>query len=355
MSTFSRTKRALPGRAKKTARQKVKQLLPILNEDFQRETGKPFEHFYCPLLHRDQDTELCVAHIVNQAIEASFDDWVVQRKDVDGWYGAMFEPEFTTLVRAQESGDVLFDGVLRKRMPTCLTANGVEYGYHEYRGGKVAQHHSLRIVRDNDRREIPLVVHIAPAEMQALDKARWQLEIGADYSLPGLVSMIKAGFLTMFRLCRYTYALGADGIQIGRLLLGKFYLENVGLPKEQIRRNGVAFFQSYVNMARPIEGYSGARALGTVEDHNAQLCVTRGGKHFGVIVCVRAAGRRFAVLMPYWYDVSAAVAYEEFLTNDCEILRTHHCVFEPKTERFVAEQPFVETHWPKSPDNILRK
>jgi hypothetical protein len=337
----------------KNAREKVERLLPILREDYRRKTGKPFEHFYCPMLLRDEKTELCMADIVNQAIKGSFGDWVVQRKDVDGFYGAMFEADFTTLVMAQESGEALFDDNLRKKMPTRVTVDGVECPHHELRGKYVAPHHSVIAVGDANRRGVYLVIHKSPEEMRTLKNAKWQIETGQDYSLSGLVSTIKAGFLTMFRLLRYQSALASDGLEVGRSILGKFFEENATLPKQEVRRNGVAFSQRYVNMARPIDDYTGAPPLGTVEDHRAQLCVTRGNKHFAIIVCVRAAGRCYAVLLPYFYDVEAAVAYQDFMTNDNQRLQTHHCIFDVKTKSFKAQEEPTETHWPKSPDNVL--
>lgn len=41
--------------------------LERMREDFQGVTGKPFSWSYCPILFRDEEVDLCKAHIVNKA------------------------------------------------------------------------------------------------------------------------------------------------------------------------------------------------------------------------------------------------------------------------------------------------
>jgi hypothetical protein len=55
--------------------------------------GNPFKCFYCPILQTDEETELCMGHIVNKSIPNSCRKCVVQRKDVDGFYGVVVEAE----------------------------------------------------------------------------------------------------------------------------------------------------------------------------------------------------------------------------------------------------------------------
>ena len=42
--------------------------LEALRADYAQVAGKPFSHFYCPLLFRDEHVPLCEAHIVNKAL-----------------------------------------------------------------------------------------------------------------------------------------------------------------------------------------------------------------------------------------------------------------------------------------------
>ena len=73
--------------------------LTRLQESFREATGDNFKHFYCPILHRDEPTQLCMGHVINDAITGSCRVRVVQRKDVDGFYGAYFEADYTALLK----------------------------------------------------------------------------------------------------------------------------------------------------------------------------------------------------------------------------------------------------------------
>jgi hypothetical protein len=39
----------------------IGQKLNILRSDYQTVVGKPFSHFYCPILFLDEDVDLCCA------------------------------------------------------------------------------------------------------------------------------------------------------------------------------------------------------------------------------------------------------------------------------------------------------
>jgi len=70
--------------------QEVEQKLETLRSDYTEVAGKPFLHFLCPMLFRDEDVALCRAHIVNAAFPDSSRSSTVQRADVDNCYGHAF-------------------------------------------------------------------------------------------------------------------------------------------------------------------------------------------------------------------------------------------------------------------------
>ncbi|PQV62436.1 hypothetical protein B1R32_13611 [Abditibacterium utsteinense] len=78
-------------------------LLEALRADFKNVTGRPFEHFYCPILQRDGPAELCMGHVVNKAFfdtsNRVSERCILQRKDVDNFYGSHFEPRFLLVDR----------------------------------------------------------------------------------------------------------------------------------------------------------------------------------------------------------------------------------------------------------------
>src|SRR5262249_10767782 len=114
----------------------VEHHLKALREDYERVEGRPFEHFYCPILGVDERAPLCMGHIVNEACPDSYRGRVVQREDVDNFYGALAEAEFTTLVQARsmDPRDVLCDPILRKRMKPKLMVGGEVWPHYPDRG-----------------------------------------------------------------------------------------------------------------------------------------------------------------------------------------------------------------------------
>jgi hypothetical protein len=82
--------------------------LAALRSDYTSTVGCPFETFYCPILFRDDEVELCRAHLVNQAFRSTSRRWTIQRKDVDGFYGAFFESDFVKLQLRQKPDEEPF-------------------------------------------------------------------------------------------------------------------------------------------------------------------------------------------------------------------------------------------------------
>src|SRR6266496_2313343 len=75
----------------------VQQKLERLRSDYREVAGKPFSHFFCPMLFRDEDVGICRAHIVNATFPGSCRNWTVQRADVDSFYGYAFESDFVDI------------------------------------------------------------------------------------------------------------------------------------------------------------------------------------------------------------------------------------------------------------------
>src|SRR5260370_14299015 len=81
--------------------EEIQRNLAVHQADYIHINGSPFQHFFCPILFKDEPTELCMGHIVSQKLSNCCRARVVQRKDVDGFYGEMVEDGFTTLIQAR--------------------------------------------------------------------------------------------------------------------------------------------------------------------------------------------------------------------------------------------------------------
>jgi len=68
--------------------------LEKLRADYEEVMGRPFDYFFCPILHKDEKCELCMGHIVPQICNSS-KGWVPQRGDIDHFYGSVAEADFS--------------------------------------------------------------------------------------------------------------------------------------------------------------------------------------------------------------------------------------------------------------------
>jgi hypothetical protein len=326
----------------------IQDQLARLRRDYQEEAGQPFRHFYCPILHRDEQAELCRGHIINQKIPGSSRLWVVQRKDVDGFYGRVFEADVVAMIQSwgKPFAEALFDEDLRRKLRPRLTADGAEVPTYYAGRGSVPAHHSPLVI-EGGRKPIYMATRLPPEEMAALSLQHLQIEMKLDCRVAGLVSMIKAAHLTMFRLLDYVYALSGAGIEVGWSTLGRFYLENQGRKDHEVRAAAADFFGPYVNMVRPV-GYGGTMPpRGTVEDHRLGICLGSSGRPFAYIVFVRTGDRLHAVLMPAVGHPDSVAAYLDFLRSERTTLRVSTAMFDTAKQGFlVVEQP-EELVWAK--------
>lgn len=126
-----------------------------LRKDYAAINGSPFESFYCPILQTDEETELCMGHIVNESIPNSSRKRVVQRKDINGFYGAVVEADFATLIQARGKGllGAVFDTTLSKKVRPKMMLNGEECQYHAYVGDKPGPMQSAVLLANHDGAE----------------------------------------------------------------------------------------------------------------------------------------------------------------------------------------------------------
>src|SRR5581483_4976561 len=124
----------------------IRPALEILRADYAKCAGTPFKHFYCPMLLADEEVELCMGHIVSQRKPISCKKWVVQRKDVDGFFGQL-ETDFLTLMRARGGlPAVLCDPKLAGQLPIKITSDGQEVDH--YRMGKQKPDYHTGLILD---------------------------------------------------------------------------------------------------------------------------------------------------------------------------------------------------------------
>src|SRR5262249_14388623 len=142
------------------------------------------------------------------------------RSDVDSWYGAMFESDFVAFHEAKECSlrEVLGNRRLRQRLRPQVRRDGKEIRHYPCEKPGTPEH--TPIMMENDEGAVfRFGLHLPPDEMQASLECSWEVAVEADFRLPALVTLIKAAYLTLFRILGYSYALSPAGLFVGHDIL----------------------------------------------------------------------------------------------------------------------------------------
>jgi hypothetical protein len=242
----------------------------------------------------------------------------------------------------------VFDERLSKKMKPRIVVDGKDCPYYLYRGTTLPPDHTGIQLEHSDGGAIKLVLKKSPHEFNAQRTRNWQIVVERDCRITALVSLIKAGYLTLFRMLGYRYALSGAGLEVGYNILGKFFDLHGGKTVEEARNEAKQWFRPFVNMMRPIDRFSGTPPRGTIEDNVAMACFGEySEKAFGLIVCVRTNTIYQAVLMPAYDNANSAAAYYNFLTSKDETLRVSYCEFHPEDRCWHRSKEIIETTWPK--------
>jgi hypothetical protein len=320
--------------------------LDVLRKDYACVAGEPFQTFFCPVLFRDEAVELCRAHLVNQSFVGASRRWRVQRKDVDGFFGAFFESDFVKSQQRRapdEEPFAIFADKDRSRQlepKVYLDDKRIEH----YVAGDVPPHHS-RFAVEFDGRTVSLGLKLHPDETLAAAEQNWEVRIEKDLRLATCVSLLKAGHLALFEMLGYRYALSAGGHFMGFDILGKFFLKSRTRDRAEIIENAVTHFEECAHMVRSIE--SGAEELeGTAQDGLLYMC-TRGTElRWAFLILVRTGPTAHAVLVPMFEDPIAIDVFLKFLRNRDEQLEAALAKFDGK--QWLLSKDLKRFHWPKS-------
>lgn len=324
-----------------------------LNDDFEKIKGHKFQHFYCPILFKDEETELCKGHIVNQAFSNSPRAWTVQRKDVDGFYGRNFESDFTALeykIAKLTPDDAILDSKLSKKLKPKILVDGQQVDY--FMSSQNTQRDFTRINLENNSTSAEIVLKMRPEDVESALKANWEIEIKKDIRLSSLVSLIKAAHLTLFETLGYLYTLSAGGYFVGRQVLGAFYLQNQNkASKSDILTNANIFFKEFINTVRPIESFA-FDLKGTLNDNILFTCKNQYG-YWSFIVFIRTSDKFHAVMIPIFDKPESAVTYTDFLKSQQEIhISGNFCRFDKSKKQWEISKKSHELLWTQSGYNL---
>ena len=308
--------------------------------------GVPFLHFFCPILFNDQDAPLCKAHIVNRFFPSSARAWTVQRKDVDNFYGSIFEADFGAIQYSGEEpnlGKTVIDRKLSQKFAPKIFVDDVPVEFFVAKE-KIPKHFTP-VVFDSDGQEIQLGLKISPEAMHAATGKKWKIEIEKDVRLAALVSLIKAAHLTLFEILGYRYALSAGGHFVGRQILGEFFLRNHDKRKTDVLKNARPFFREFAHMVRPVES-SGIDFRGTINDKQLLVCKRNSTHPWAFIVFLKMSRSLHAVMIPILDQSFTAAKFIRFLQDEDDSIEVALSRFEQ--DHWTIDKESAEIRWPKS-------
>lgn len=316
----------------------------LLRRNFATLVGRPFGHFFCPILFVDEQTELCQAHVVNRAFDGASSAWTIQRKDVDNFYGSMFEARFVDLRFRQKDIAIkaFFDPDLYRRFRPRVLLDGSEVQHFIARGAIPTKFAQLTVERGSETVVLGLKL---PPDSRVTAESDWQFEVDHDFRIPAIVSVLKAAHLTAFALMDYTYALGAGGAWLGRQL-GSFYLQNRGLKREEVQNRAAEHFRQCAKMVRPVSSAPPA-ITGTVNDNWVHFCWSDDVNDripWGLVFYVKTDQDLHAALIPAFEHEAGAERFARFLESDGDTFETSIARFQDS--HWSVDKQRRRVHWP---------
>jgi hypothetical protein len=316
--------------------------------------GKPFKHFYCPILQVDEDVPLQRGHVINEAFKGSPKKWVVQRRDVDSFYGRAFEADFTVsqYFASMTMYESFENKLLYSHFSPKLYFKDEEIKCYPYRYQRLPKgHHTLEIPNDDPAGEPYRLAfrHDNPEEIVASKKA-WSYRSGKDIRLAAHVSILKAAYLSLFAILGYRYACSSAGIFMGYDILGKFFKANRELEKYQVLSNATLFFHEFRHMVRPLIPIP-PELVGTLLNGQIKLCADATGFPSGMIVFVKTANSAHAVLTP-WFSTDVQIGtFLKFIKSDQTSVFLLDGFFDKEAMAWKINPDRHPAIWPKREDD----
>jgi hypothetical protein len=256
----------------------------------------PFKHFHCPILLKDEDVELCMGHVVNKAIPNCCRRTVVQRKDIDGFYGSLLERHFATALKAKrtDATSLIFDRELRRDMPWKVLVAGKEVAVYEPAKHKSASHPTVQI-QDSKGGVLNLALKLADHDLS--DAGNLQVIVERSYVPEVTASLLKSAHLTMFAIFGYRQMYSPSGFMVAEILR-TFFVENRAQSRKDQNEAAKQYFPKHAGMVIPLGGYNKDLIRGSIEDRRFIVCVGSSGAFYALGVFIRTDDSMHIVFLP---------------------------------------------------------
>jgi hypothetical protein len=297
--------------------------LSRLRAEYTAVTGKVGHTFVCPISLRDEpDAELCDGHILNHGLGSASRITVVQRKDIDNYYGHTVEPDLVRLLNlgVETQGELIH----RSHHLHVVTPEGgrVETFFASPRSGAGSRFKQVDLLGEAGEviaRPFLRGDGLAPGRYTALD-VEWTVTVRQSSIV---ASFVKAAYLALVRMFGYRWVVDDAGSYVRRALLG-FYEDGHG--KEAAREH----FGRFEGLTSVVVAGSDGATSNSLADNTFLLHYAAGDGPGGVLYALSCIfyinGRTWTVSLPACdpgYFFVALPYYEAFLKDRSLPSRVH--------------------------------
>ena len=198
-------------------------------EEFRRRfldvNGNEFTFFYCPILRRDEDTPNCLGHVVPAGLPNSSNLAVVQRQDVDNFFGRTVEYVFIEAVRAfnKSTLDIVHDDKSPRFVRPTIEVDGQQIEYYPLKlnGDGTPQctlpgDHTLLKVEKCGGTDSYFGLKMNADDVEIISQSNTiQFVTDVDFQWAAIGCLLHSAHLTMFRMLNYSYVNSTAGLMLG--------------------------------------------------------------------------------------------------------------------------------------------
>lgn len=313
--------------------------------DYEALTGTTFEHFFCPILHVDDNTELCRGHIIPESFGSS-NEWVPQRKDVDNFFGAVAEAKFLFAVEDRRMSPIQawLDRTARKRhRPVLVHGSEILPHYFPETSQKVVGHTPVQVVDVDGRCAGTVVIKKDHPSLKELDGKKIHVVIERDYRPAVIASLLKAAHLTLFRMLGYSHAFSTTGLWLASILR-EFYQNCRSERSDDVDQLLEKHFRNLEPMICPMWCENRASLQGTAIDRRVIAAVGASDRVFALGIIIPAGPDQFCVFLPT-DDWTTAETFVSFIREPPQSILIRVMEFCPSSNECSA-------HWEAGIDAI---
>ena len=317
--------------------------------DYESNVGRLNGVFHCPILYETVTNrdELCWGHVVTEKLGGGTRG-VPQLSSVDSFFGSVFESGCVDheKLRLHDTLDILTKPSLRKRLNPRVNVDGVPHvpipleRMPDSQPGtnllyEIEHSGSTSLFGLKGRAEFSL------AEGQGNPEFEIVVEKDARSAHAGMA--LHTAHLTLFYLLGYSYAYGTGGRFFGNDILGTFYRECHGRPKEGSRRAD-AFLKKNSAWFRPVQ--TNGRSIGTVSDRELLVLLDMNKEPWALGVFLQPRTGRILVVVPTMESGDAIATALKFQEAPFAWLSYQHARLNPNSSGFEVSPAIKRVRWP---------